>query len=74
MIPMEVIRKIMQIKSVNGSTLASRLSIKQSTLSQRFTQKNISIDKMNEMLRVMDYKMIVVPRQTRLPDGGFELE
>lgn len=70
----EIIREVMSLKDVKVTSLASRLNIKQSTLSQRFRQTNISVDKMNEMLLVMDYKVVVVPRESRVPDGGFELE
>lgn len=70
----QIIREIMKAKGVGVVALASRLNVKQTTLSQRFRQTNISVDKMNEMLRVMDYKVVVVPRESRIPDGGFELE
>ena len=74
MAPMEIVKRIMESKGVKSSVLASRLSIRPSTLSQRFTQKNVSVDRLNEMVRVMDYKVLVVPRESRVPDGGFELE
>lgn len=70
----EIIRKVMELKEVKPSMLASRLNIKNNVLSERLGQKNISIDKMNEMLRVLDYKIVVVPREARVPEEGFEIE
>lgn len=70
----EIIRKVMELKEVKPSMLASRLNIKNNVLSERLGQKNISIDKMNEMLRVLDYKIMVVPRSARVPEDGFEVE
>ncbi|MBR0425847.1 MAG: hypothetical protein IJK01_06985 [Clostridia bacterium] len=70
----EIIREVMMLKEVKPSTLASRLNIKNNVLSERLGQKNISIDKLNEMLRVLDYKIVIVPRETRVQDGSFEVE
>jgi len=70
----EIIRKVMELKEVKPSMLASRLNIKNNVLSERLGQKNISIDKMNEMLRVLDYKIVVIPRKARVPEEGFEIE
>lgn len=71
---MEAVRAIMTEKSVRPADLSGRLGIKQNVLSERFTQKNVSIAKLDEMLRVLDYKVILVPRTTRTPDGGYEVE
>ena len=70
----EIIREVMMLKEVKPSTLASRLNIKNNVLSERLGQKNISIDKLNEMLRVLDYKIVIVPRENRVQDGSFEVE
>lgn len=69
----EIIREVMKLKEVKPSVLASRLNIKNNVLSERLSQKNISIDKMNEMLRVLDYKIVVIPRESRVPEDGFEV-
>ena len=37
-------------------------------------QKNVSVTRLNEMLRLMDCKIVVVPRDSRVPEGGFEIE
>lgn len=70
----EIIRKVMEIKEVKPSVLAARLNIKNNVLSERLGQKNISTDKLNEMLQVMDYKIMVVPREARVPDGSFVID
>ena len=69
----DIIRDIMEKKEVKPSVLADRLKIKNSTLSERMTQKNLSVLKLSEMLRVMDYKILIVPRNSRLPEDGYEL-
>lgn len=74
MIAMEAVREIMKLKGVRPSVLCDRLDIKSNVLSERFKLKNISVAKLDEMIRTMDYKVLVVPSETRIPDGGFEIE
>lgn len=70
---MLAVKEIMKIKEVKPSILCDRLGIKSNVLSERFKQENISITKLNEMLKAMDYKIVLVPRNTRLPENGFEV-
>lgn len=67
-------REIMKNRAVGVNMLADRLGIKQNVLSERLRHENISVNKLSEMLRLLDYKIILVPRETRLPEGGFEVE
>lgn len=34
----------------------------------------MTVKKFNEMLKMLDYKIVAVPRKTRLPEGGFEVD
>ena len=74
MIAMEAVREIMKLKDVRPAVLCDRLKIKSNVLSERFKQKNVSVEKLNDMLRAMDYKVVVVPRDARVPEGGYEIE
>lgn len=74
MIAMEAVREIMKLKDIRPAVLCDRLKIKSNVLSERFKQKNVSVEKLNDMLRAMDYKVVVVPRDTRIPEGGYEIE
>lgn len=69
----DIIRDVMKKKEVKPSMLADRLKIKNNTLSERMTQKNISVLKLGEMLRAMNYKLLVAPRNARIPEEGYEL-
>ncbi len=68
------IREIMKIQSVGVNKLADRLGIKQNVLSMRLKQENISINKLTGILRMLDYKIVLLPREARIPEGGFEIE
>lgn len=74
MIAMEALKEVMRITEVKTSVLADRLGIKQNVLSERYKQRNVSVNKLSEMLRALDYKVVIVPRNTRIPDGGYEVE
>lgn len=67
----EITREVMKIREVKPSVLASLLNIKNNVLSERLGQKNISTDKLNEMLTVMGYKIMVVPQEMEVPDNSF---
>lgn len=72
---MEVVRAIMKIKDVTVGMLAKRLGLNSSSaMSMRFKQKNISVSLLSEMMKVMDYKVVVVPSNTRMQSDWFEVE
>lgn len=68
------IREIMKSQSVGVNKLADRLGMKQNALSMRLKQKSISVEKLSETLRMLDYKVVLIPREARIPEGGFEIE
>lgn len=68
------VREIMKKQNVGVNKMADRLNKSSRLISERLGQDNISIAKLNEMLRVLDYKAVIVPRDTRIPEGGYEIE
>ena len=70
----EAIREVMSLQGVGTNKMADRLNKPPRLVSDRLSQDNISVAKMDEMLRVLDYKIVIVPREARVPEGGFEIE
>lgn len=70
----EAIRKIMESNGTKFTVLMGRLGIGSNVLANRLNQQNISIVKLNEMARVLDYKVILVPNDRRLKEDEFEVE
>lgn len=70
----EAIREIMKQQDVGVSAIASRINKTPRLVSDRLSQSNISIDKLNELLRVLDYKVVVVPRTRSTKTGEYEVE
>lgn len=54
--------------------MADRLEKYPRLISERLSQDNISIQKLKEMLRVLDYKVVLIPRDTTTPKDGYEVE
>lgn len=70
----EVVKAIMKKQGVGTNRMADRLNRPPRLVSDRLSQSNISIDKLNEMLRLLDYKIVIIPREARLPADSFEVE
>ena len=70
----EAVREIMEAKGVRPVDLRRRLGLESNTMNERLNMKNISIVKLNEMLRVMDYKIVLVPSDTRVGADEYEVE
>ena len=67
----EAIREVMKAKEIGVNQMADRLGKSPRLVSERLSQENISIAKLQEMLRVLDYKIAIIPRDTRLPKDGY---
>ncbi len=70
----EAIRAVMVEQGVKVGMMAGRLGKKQNVISERLSQNDMTITKAGEMLRVLDYKIVVMPKSTSTPKGGFEVE
>lgn len=72
----EILKAIMASKSLSNAELAKRLNVSNATIWERLNNKNVKdipVSLLTTMLRAMDYKVIVVPANIRLPDGGYEV-
>lgn len=68
------VREVMTIRNEKVASLADKLKVKSNVLSERLSQDNISVVKLDEMLRLMDYKIVIVPRETREQEGWYRVE
>lgn len=71
---MDAFKEIMKAKDLRPTDVCEKLGIKSNVLSERFKQKNVSITKLNEMLDVADYKIVIVPKDSPVPEDGYEVE
>lgn len=73
----ELITMLMREQNITNAEMAARLSITQAALWDRLNPKksnNMTVKKMTDMLKMMDYKLVVVPRKSRVPSDGYEVD
>ncbi len=70
----EAVREIMKQHGVGLTALASRIDKTPRLVSDRLSQENISMEKLNELLRVLDYKIVVVPRSRTTKTDEYEVD
>ena len=72
----DIIIEIMKENNVTQATLSDRLGIDTKTLWYRlFSKKNkdLNVTTVVEMLRALDYKLVIVPRNKQLADRDKEV-
>lgn len=78
----EIIKAIMELKTINNATLASKLKITQAALWDRLDtqprknkpRKDIPVSLLSEMVKIMGYKVVVVPKNTMISDDSFVID
>lgn len=73
----EIIKAIMEKVNVSNATLAHRLKIKPTAMWDRLNSskiKDIPLATLDEMVRALDYKVLIVPSTSKCPKDGFEVE
>ena len=70
----DAVREVMKLNEIGVNQLADKMGKSPRLVSERLAQENISVKKLNEMLRIMGYKTVIVPRGTRPPADSFEIE
>ena len=61
----KAIKAIMESKGIGTNALADAMGRPVGTVCDRIYQQNISVEKLDEIVRVMGYTIMLVPRGTR---------
>lgn len=70
----EAVLAIMKENGITKTDIANRAGKKLTVIWDRLSQDNISVTKLNEMIRTIDYKIVLVPSGTRMSEGFYEIE
>ena len=73
----EIVKEIMKEQGVTNAQMADKLNITQAALWDRINSnkvKDIPLSTLSDMLRALDYKIQIVPRDSRLPDKGYKVD
>lgn len=73
---MDAVKKVMELKNVRMADLTDMLGEppRSAKIAMRFYQDNVSVAKLDEMLRVMGYKIVIMPRDVSVPKDSFRIE
>lgn len=73
----EIVKVIMEEKGITQAIMSDRLGISRQAMWDRLNNKknkDLSVAVLDDMLRVLDCKIVVLPREARTPKGGYEVE
>lgn len=71
----EIVKDIMEKQHLKNAQLGARIGVKNDAIFARLTQKNISVDILNQMLAAMDYEIVVQPKSLgRRPEGCYVID
>lgn len=70
----DAVREIMKSQSVTVTQIANRANSSHTVITMRLNRDNITIDKLNELLRLLDYKITIVPKSEKTPKDSYEVE
>lgn len=73
----DIVKQIMADQGITNAKLASMMgSSPQATWDRLNTKrtKDLTVSVLHTMLRLLDYKVIIVPRTTRVPVDGYEVD
>ena len=71
----EILREIMKDKNIGLTKLADRMQKSPRLVSDRLRLENISVDKLVEILRFLDYDLAIIPRgETGRVSGAYVVE
>ena len=73
----DIVKKIMEEQSVSNAELAHKVSVKPTAMWDRLNNaksKDLNVSLLSSMVRVLGYRIQIVPISKKLPDGGFEVE
>lgn len=72
----ELIKTLMAEHDITNAEMAKTLGITQAAFWDRLNPKksdNTTVTKLNDMLAIMGYKIMVVPNETPIPEDGYEV-
>lgn len=73
----EIIKDVMLKQGKTNAEVADMLGISQAAMWDRLNNKkvkDIPLSTLSDMLRVLGYKVCIVPRDHRIPEDGYRVE
>ncbi len=77
MLVKSAVRDIMEFKGIGTNALAKMIGKIPQTVSDRLNPEkgtNLSVDKLDELISAMGYKIVLMPTDEEMKDGWYEVE
>lgn len=75
MTPAQAVKAIMARQGITNAALADKVGATNAAMWDRLKRENMSVKVLEEMLRMMDYEIILQPKALgRRPDGCYVLD
>ena len=74
MLAKDAIKAVMEKKGETNASLGKLIGKPTKTIIDRLSQKNISADKMNEMLGALGYKIVIMPVEQEVGENCYTIE
>ena len=72
--PLQAVRDILKKQNITINTLSKRANLEYGVVSQRMKREHISCNRLLELLRPLDYKLVIVPADRKLKEDEYEVE
>ena len=74
----EIVKEIMKKQDKKNAEFADMLNISPNALWDRLNNtrnaKDLSVSKLNDMLRLLGYKILIVPRDTKVTEDSYKVD
>lgn len=74
MLANKIIKMLLVQTNTKQTEMSEKLGIERITFTKRMTQKNMSVLILNEMLDILGYKLVAVPKDKQLLDQEYLVE
>jgi len=74
MLATDAVKDILKKNDLTSGDIAKKIGKPTRMVWDRLSQQNISVSRLNEMLAVLGYKVVIMPTDAELPEGGYEVE
>lgn len=81
-----IVKDIMKKQDIGNAQMAKRLSISPQSMYDRLNNtsridnngnsvsRDLNVQSLNEILKALDYKIIIAPSNSKVPSGGYVVE
>ena len=70
----QAIRRIMDVRGKRFMDVAEKMGIATNTFAGRLKAKNIGVEKLIEVLDVLGYKIVLIPKDAEVYENEFTIE